>query len=87
MTDGDRSREVEVRHEQENTKAGVFNIQVEWLNNKIQCHAEIISNNNNYSKVYSHKKESLCQLVVLSLQQSGVSVERGLLALDVPGLQ
>ena len=75
--------------------AGVFNIQVEWLNNKIQCHAEIISNNNIYSKVYSHKKESLWQLVALSLQQSGVyswqhallSVERGLLALDVTGLQ
>ena len=39
--------------------------------------------------------EILCQLVVLSLQQSGVeswqgalfSVERDLLALDVPGLQ
>ena len=39
--------------------------------------------------------ESLCQLVALSLQQSGVefwqrvllSVERSLLALDVPGLQ
>ena len=39
--------------------------------------------------------ESLCQLVVLSLQQSGVefwqrallSVEGGLLAFDVPGLQ
>ena len=75
--------------------AGVFNIQVEWLINKIQCHAEIISNNNKYSKVYSHKKESLWQLVALSLQQSGVdswqhallSVERGLLALDMPGLQ
>ena len=75
--------------------AGVFNIQVEWLNNKIQCHTEIISNNNIYSKVYSHKKESLWQLVALSLQQSGVyswqhallSVERGLLTLDVPGLQ
>ena len=32
-------------------KAGVFNIKVEWLNNKIQCHAVIISNNNNYSKI------------------------------------
>ena len=72
--------------------AGVFNIQVEWLNNKIQCHTEIISNKNNYSKVYSHKKESLWQL---SLQQSGVyswqrallSVERGLPALNVTGLQ
>ena len=32
---------------------GVFNIKfLEWLNNKIQCHAVIISNNNNnYSKV------------------------------------
>ena len=44
-------------------KAGVFNIQVECLNNKIQCHAEIINNNNNYSKVYIHKKESLSHLV------------------------
>ena len=75
--------------------AGVFNIQVEWLNNKIQCHAEIMNDNNIYSKVYSDKRESLCQLVALSLQQSGVysrqrsllSVERGLLALDVTGLQ
>ena len=33
MTDDDRSREVEGRREQENTKAGVVNIQVEWLNN------------------------------------------------------
>ena len=81
MRDGDRSCEVEVRHK--------------WLNNKIQCHAVIISNNNNYYSKGSHKMESLCQLAALSLQQSGVdfwqrallSVERGLLALDVPGPQ
>ena len=37
-------------------KAGVFNILIEWLNNKIQCHAEIISNNKNYSKVVTKWK-------------------------------
>ena len=73
MTDGDRSHEVEVRREQENRNGwSIQHTSIEWLINKIQCHAEIISNNNNYSKVYSHKKESLCQLVALSLQQSGV---------------
>ena len=56
MTDGDRSREVEVRREQENRKAGVFNILIEGLNNKIQSHAEIISNNKNYSKVVTKWK-------------------------------
>ena len=39
MTDGDRSCEVKVRHEQ---RAGTFSIKVQWLN-KIWCHAMIIS--------------------------------------------
>ena len=51
MTDGDRSREVEVRCEQENRLEYLTYKYIEWLNNKIQYHAEIICNNNNHIKV------------------------------------
>ena len=51
MTDGDRSREVEVRCEQENRLEYLTYKYIEWLNNKIQYHAEIISNNNDHIKV------------------------------------
>ena len=61
MTDGDRSREVEVRCKQENRPEYLTCKYIEWLNNKTQYHAEIISNNN-YIKVQS-QKGSLCQLV------------------------
>ena len=51
MTDGDRSREVEVRCKQENRLEYSTYKYIEWLNNKIQYHADIISNNYNYIKV------------------------------------
>ena len=92
MTDGDRSCEIEVRRKQENTKAGVFSINVEWRNNKIQCHAVIISNNNNYCKVVIKWKSMPVGCVISSAEWCRVLaallyVESGLLALDVPGLQ
>ena len=48
MTDGDRSQEVEVKCKQENRLEYLTYKYMEWLNNKIQYHAGIISNNNNY---------------------------------------
>ena len=81
MTDGDRSCEVRVRHER---KGGGIQNKIQWL----ECSSS--NKSNTYVIV-------LCKVHIsgLSLQQSGVeswqcallSVERGLLVLNVPGLQ
>ena len=52
--------------------AGVFNIQVEWLNNKINCNAEIISNTSYYSKVVTNGQSMPVGCVITSAERCRV---------------